>query len=80
MIHRWYRIAASAGQLYDLADLIKVTCIRGKSKLTLSSFLYNWDRVIEGMKNPPNEETKLIFFAPNIKQYTDEIRHDIDVF
>jgi hypothetical protein len=37
MIHQWYRIASSAGQLYDLADLTKVTCLRGKSRLTLSS-------------------------------------------
>ena len=80
MIHQWYRIASSAGQLYDLADLTKVTCLRGKSRLTLSSFLYNWNRILDGMKTQPNEETKLIIFAPNIKQYTDEIKHDIDIF
>ena len=80
MIHQWYRIASSAGQLYDLADLTKVTCLRGKSRLTLSSFLYNWNRILDGMKTQPNEETKLIIFAPNIKQYTDEIKHDNDIF
>ena len=51
MVHRWFRIAAEAGMLYDLADLMKVSCLRenGGAKVSLASFSFIWDGVLDRM-------------------------------
>ena len=65
MVIDYFRVSEEQGALFDLTDLMSVRMSGGD----LTSFLFSWKTILNGMKHVPEEPTKLHLFYTQVKEF-----------